>query len=216
MKNKTKGGKKKGVLKRRSSSRKTSAMSDGKEKQRHRKDGEENAHSKANRARYAKIWNQRLEELKEYKEKHGNCNVPRGYSANKPLGEWVRTQRKQYRLKQEGRKSTMTKARIDQLNAIGFVWTPRQGWKRVKSTTRHVKIQKNDSNKRANNTTTTSNKKRKRQQIPQNPPSPPRSKEAPASPPSMEESEKIKRRRIAKEWLKNWRDKPGSSIRDLL
>ena len=111
-------------------------------------------------------------------------------------------------MKEEGKKSAITKARIDQLNAIGFVWKPPKGRaaQRVKGTTPGVEVKNNDSSKRTSNTS--SNKKRKRKQS-QNPP--------PLSPPTTEmESEKIKRRRFMKERLKIWRDKPGTSIRDLL
>ena len=146
------------------------------------------------------LWNQRLEELKEYREKHGNCYVPQRYSANKSLGQWVINQRHYYKLKENGKKSTMTDERILELEAIGFVWKARRGPKRVKSTN-VAKGQKN-SRKKSTSNTTTNNKKRQRQQS--------------QNPSTEEESEKIKRRRIAKEWLKIWRAKPGSSIRDLL
>ena len=53
-------------------------------------------------------WNERLEELKEYKAQHGHCNVPRKYEPNKALGMWVRTQRTQYNLMSKGWKSSMT------------------------------------------------------------------------------------------------------------
>jgi hypothetical protein len=35
-------------------------------------------------------WNQRLAELKAYKEEHGNCLVPSRYLPNPELGIWVR------------------------------------------------------------------------------------------------------------------------------
>lgn len=38
-------------------------------------------------------WLQMLEELKEYKAKHGNCIVPRGYAPNPRLASWVAEQR---------------------------------------------------------------------------------------------------------------------------
>lgn len=38
-------------------------------------------------------WLQMLDELKEYKEKHGNCIVPRGYAPNPRLASWVAEQR---------------------------------------------------------------------------------------------------------------------------
>jgi len=70
-------------------------------------------------------WNQRYGELIEYKQKHGHCNVPFQYEPNKPLGNWVSTQRKQYRLLQKGHKSPMTTERIDKLEEIGFKWKAR-------------------------------------------------------------------------------------------
>ena len=38
-------------------------------------------------------WLSTLEELKKYKESHGDCIVPRGYSANPRLASWVAEQR---------------------------------------------------------------------------------------------------------------------------
>lgn len=38
-------------------------------------------------------WLNTLEELKEYKEEHGDCIVPRGYSHNPRLASWVAEQR---------------------------------------------------------------------------------------------------------------------------
>ena len=68
-------------------------------------------------------WITRYEELIQFKQGHGHCNVPRDFSANKQLGEWVHTQRKQYRLRQEGKQSsTMTNERVRMLEEIGFVW----------------------------------------------------------------------------------------------
>ena len=68
-------------------------------------------------------WMTRYEELIEFKQRHGHCNVPSDYSANKELGQWVHTQRKQYRLLQEGKQSSqMTNERISMLEEIGFIW----------------------------------------------------------------------------------------------
>jgi len=156
----------------------------------------------ADNARNDELWNQRFEELKEYKEKHGNCNVPRGYSVNnKQLGYWVNDQRKIYRLKKEGKKSVMTNERILKLEAIGFVWEfqNRRGGKGRAS----VVPAKNESRNKRNDRGT--NKKRKR--IAQD--------EEEPCPKEPTEWERIRRRRIVKERLKNWRCKPGSSIRDL-
>ena len=67
-------------------------------------------------------WNDRYDELKAYRSKYGDCNVPQGWSDNPQLGRWVQTQRKHYRLFKEGGKSYMNKERIKKLNDIGFEW----------------------------------------------------------------------------------------------
>ena len=38
-------------------------------------------------------WEERVRQLKEYKEKFGNCNVPKEWSDNVGLGDWVETLR---------------------------------------------------------------------------------------------------------------------------
>jgi len=68
-------------------------------------------------------WNLRYGELIEYKQRQGHCLVSREYDkSNKQLGTWADTQRSQYRLFKEGKKSAMTTERIDKLEEIGFVW----------------------------------------------------------------------------------------------
>ena len=69
-----------------------------------------------------RAWNDRYSQLLEYKDEHKNCLVPQVYSKNKALGTWVHTQRKQYRLRSEGKKSHLTEARIEDLSKAGFVW----------------------------------------------------------------------------------------------
>ena len=65
----------------------------------------------------AQKWNARFQELKLFKAKHGHCNVPR--KAGK-LGTWVKHQRKQYRMLQEGKHSCICDERIQKLESIGF------------------------------------------------------------------------------------------------
>ena len=64
-------------------------------------------------------WQQRYQELKEYKDDHGNCNVPVKYEDNPALAFWVKTQRVNYK------NETLAADRIKQLNEIGFSWKPR-------------------------------------------------------------------------------------------
>ena len=42
------------------------------------------------------------------------------------LGSWVNNQRTQYKKFMEGKRSQMTRSRIDILNDIGFIWDPWQ------------------------------------------------------------------------------------------
>mmetsp|Transcript_23730 Transcript_23730/g.27442 ORF Transcript_23730/g.27442 Transcript_23730/m.27442 type:complete len:671 (+) Transcript_23730:238-2250(+) len=69
-----------------------------------------------------KTWEERLNELKAYKSAHGNCNVPTICKANPSLGHWVHDQRKQYRLYQNGKPTSMNPLRIAQLEEVGFKW----------------------------------------------------------------------------------------------
>jgi Helicase associated domain len=39
-------------------------------------------------------WNEKFNQLLQFKEEHGHCNVPWGYAENKGLAGWVNTQRK--------------------------------------------------------------------------------------------------------------------------
>jgi hypothetical protein len=68
-----------------------------------------------------RMWNERIQALLEYKDKHGDCIVPISYK-NQKLAHWVSNQRKQYNLRVDGKPSPLTKARFEQLNSIGFVW----------------------------------------------------------------------------------------------
>ena len=49
--------------------------------------------------------------------------VPQRYQANPQLGTWVHTQRRQYKLLMEGKKSSMTKEKAKALESLGFFWT---------------------------------------------------------------------------------------------
>ena len=65
-------------------------------------------------------------ELLDYRQHHGNCNVPDMYAENKSLGFWVRTQRQEYKKYQKGGKSYMTVERIAKLEKVGFAWSLRK------------------------------------------------------------------------------------------
>jgi hypothetical protein len=73
-----------------------------------------------------KSWEGRFEDLCQYKEKHGHCVVPQQYPV---LGQWVKRQRQEYTLMQDGTPSSkikLTEERLAKLNAIGFVFLTRK------------------------------------------------------------------------------------------
>ena len=74
----------------------------------------------------AEIWTERFEDLCAFREKHGHTNVPHSYKENSALSQWVQRQRYQYRLRQEGKRSTLTDERVNLLENAGFVWNSHQ------------------------------------------------------------------------------------------
>lgn len=76
---------------------------------------------------HAASWEERLNELRDFKELRGHCNVPKMFPENQKLAVWVKCQRRQYRLLQQGKKTTsktMTTQRIQKLIKLGFVFEP--------------------------------------------------------------------------------------------
>ena len=70
-----------------------------------------------------KSWDERFQELCEYKEKHGNVNVPQ----NTPvLGSWVHRQRREFTFLKRGLSASLTPQRIEKLRSIGFVFRTRK------------------------------------------------------------------------------------------
>ena len=66
-------------------------------------------------------WEERFQELVQYKLKNGHCNVPKSFAG--PLHAWVRKQRvdrKAYNISSGG--GDMCQERIDALDSIGFTW----------------------------------------------------------------------------------------------
>ncbi len=76
-----------------------------------------------------KTFNDRLEELKQFKEKYGHCNVPQGYAADPSLGHWCSHMRSSYKnfRNGKGRKLGMSEERIQQLEQLGFQWVGKHG-----------------------------------------------------------------------------------------
>merc|ERR1719464_1738791 len=67
-------------------------------------------------------WTEKFKTLLQFREKHGHCFVPFYYSENPTLAQWSRRQRYQYKLKMDGKKSTLSDERVVALNDVGFVW----------------------------------------------------------------------------------------------
>ncbi|CAJ1943347.1 unnamed protein product [Cylindrotheca closterium] len=67
-------------------------------------------------------WSIRFHELQLFRKEKGHCCVPHGYPKNIVLARWVKRQRYQYKLRAEGKPSTMTIERINALESIGFIW----------------------------------------------------------------------------------------------
>jgi hypothetical protein len=64
-------------------------------------------------------WDQRFQELVNFMEINGHTNV---VTKSGPLGGWVKTQRKEFRLLKEGKYSTLTIDRREKLEGIGFLF----------------------------------------------------------------------------------------------
>jgi hypothetical protein len=70
-------------------------------------------------------WENWIKELRRYKDKHGDVDVPLKYSHNPGLGAFVNRQRTEYRKLQQGLQTSLTQERIQNLNDLGFKWAMR-------------------------------------------------------------------------------------------
>lgn len=66
-------------------------------------------------------WDEMYDELVKYWKEHGNSKVP---CKQGKLGNWVDTQRREYRKLKQGKHSMINSVRIDKLDALAFVWYP--------------------------------------------------------------------------------------------
>ena len=67
-------------------------------------------------------WQEKFQKLLEFRQRHGHCRIPHNWKVDIALAQWVKRQRYQLKLKQDGKRSTMTKERQDLLDSIGFEW----------------------------------------------------------------------------------------------
>ena len=74
------------------------------------------------RAYQAENWTEKFEQLLRFREEHGHSLVPNFHPENQALAQWAKRQRYQYKLKQAGKRSTITDERVRALDEVGFVW----------------------------------------------------------------------------------------------
>jgi hypothetical protein len=89
-----------------------------------------------------------------YKQQNnGSTNISQRCPINKPLGNWVKTQRQQYKLLQDRKKSRLTDEHIKSLNKLDFEWSPGTG-NTMPSTVWDVRLQELTTYKQQNNGST--------------------------------------------------------------
>ena len=71
-------------------------------------------------------WSKWMEKLTEYRAEHGNADVPLKYEPCPSLGTFVNRQRTELRKMEAGKASSLTPARIQDLNDLGFSWALRE------------------------------------------------------------------------------------------
>jgi hypothetical protein len=67
-------------------------------------------------------WNDKFTELRAFIQANGHARIPVRYKQNLPLSKWAKRQRYQWKLKQEGKHSTLTDSREVLLDELGFLW----------------------------------------------------------------------------------------------
>jgi len=65
-------------------------------------------------------WEQHFQDLRDFVLRTGHCAVPSTYKRNPRLASWVVTQRRQCKLLEDGKQSSMTQKRLEKLRQIGF------------------------------------------------------------------------------------------------
>lgn len=68
-------------------------------------------------------WEERYQDLLEFKDTRGHTIVPLNYPANPSLALWVRNQQKSYQLMMDGKKSPgLTEEKVRLLDEVDFCW----------------------------------------------------------------------------------------------
>jgi hypothetical protein len=71
-------------------------------------------------------WEEKYAELCAFSELHGHCTIAHYFPKTSPLAIWVKCQRRQFKLFEDNRKSSITPERVARLNRLGFDWFPRR------------------------------------------------------------------------------------------
>ena len=66
-------------------------------------------------------WNAKFEQLSSFNDINDNCDVPSTHQ-DTALANWVKQQRKNYKTKCNGKKTSITDEQIEQLKNLGFQW----------------------------------------------------------------------------------------------
>jgi len=67
-------------------------------------------------------WANHFQDLKDFRDRLGHCNVPSNFTSNPKLNLWIKEQRRHYALMVQGKPSHMTEERAAKLRSIGFCW----------------------------------------------------------------------------------------------
>jgi Helicase associated domain len=80
------------------------------------------ADSNRSKETYDDRWDVKFGQLQQFVQMHGHARVPVRYRLNMSLSKWAKRQRYQYKLKQEGKHSTLSDERELKLVDLGFEW----------------------------------------------------------------------------------------------
>jgi superfamily II DNA or RNA helicase len=94
-------------------------------------------------------WNEMFSHLAEYKNRHGNCDVPKKWKDNPKLANWVCKQRF------DRKNRNLSDERIRKLNKIGFSWEPHEAqWNNMYNALIEFKIKNSHCDVPQKNSTT--------------------------------------------------------------
>ncbi len=82
----------------------------------------------SHKAKKVKSFEERIQDLKDYKAEFGHCNVPRVYEKDQSLGSWCHVLKISYRQIKDGEKpmKKLSPEKIQALEDVGFEWTRRR------------------------------------------------------------------------------------------